>query len=55
VLINQYCRTDFDTLSVPDSSLYPAMNGYQIFHLKKKMKKGLGVMIKIEIYLAWKL
>jgi len=33
----KYCRTVFDTLSVPDLSCYPAMTGYQFFRLKKKM------------------
>ena len=45
----------FTKISIPDISLYPAMTGYQFFGLKKKMKKGLRVMIKIEIYFAWKL
>jgi len=37
----------FKTISVPDLSCYPEMTGYQFFGLKKKIKKGLGVKLKL--------
>jgi len=37
--IIQYCRTVFNTLSVPDFSLYPSITSGQIFHFEKENEK----------------
>lgn len=37
----KYCRTVFNTLSVPDFSLYPAIMSGQIFHFEKENGKRI--------------